>query len=404
MRRRIATLLLPLAALSACATAGGGGSAPRFGGVGGPSAGEIRPMRVRLLEDGRGLTVELNRPAHTAVFEIFPGQGVALVSPDFGERSSLAAGSTRLFPSQTTQRIWAYDNVRANPYALASVMSQPRHLLVIASERPLRTERFERSPGLLRRAMGTTSYTALSSRRVVDDLLATVVPMQPDDSWDADVITLWPQATGTGLPAGDLYQVRCSSGGTVWVPLELGTAACRNPDRVLGRPVPPARRDSVGSKPGGPDSAGVRKPGGRRPLPEAEAGSEPRELRLSRIREELRSYRRGGADETAAEHDLGLTELRRDLVLRRRLSGDESEGVLSRSTFARGEGVSTELERRPRPESASQPTREPRGAEAQSTQAPPPVVTAPERTRPEPRPAPESRPIETSRAATRDPR
>ena len=308
MRRSIATLLLPLAALTACATSSGGGSAPSpysHNGIRASSSSE--PMRVRLYENfGEGLVLQLNRPAHTAVFQIIPGQGVALVYPDIGQRAMYNAGETRLTPSVASNRFWRYDNAYNNTYSFASGINQgPRHLLVIASERPLQTSRFR--GGMLRRVMGTASYTTMNSRRVVDDLLAVVVPPQPDESWDADVITVWPHANEVRLPSGDLYRVQCRSGGSVWVPLELAAAACRNPDRVL-----PPQRDSVGTPPA--SDAPVRKPGGRRPEPETERGpgQAPRQgTRLSQLRDEMRSYRNASGPD--GSRPLRIGDLRREL-------------------------------------------------------------------------------------------
>jgi hypothetical protein len=307
MRRSIATLLLPLAALTACATAGGGGPAPSpYGSSGTNAYSSTEPMRVRLTENfGEGLVLHLNRPAHTAVFQIVPGQGVALVYPDIGQRAVYNAGMTRLMPSMASNRFWRYDNVYQTRSSFASHVTQgPRHLLVIASERPLQTSSFR--GGVLRRVMGTASYTTMNSRRVVDDLLAVVVPPQPDESWDADVITVWPRANEVRLPSGDLYRVQCRSGATVWVPLELAAAACRNPDRVL-----PPQRDSVGTPPA---SEPVRKPGGRRPQPEPGAApSEPARpgTRLSQLRDEMRSYRNAFGQEGARA--IRIADLRREL-------------------------------------------------------------------------------------------
>ncbi|HLL81691.1 MAG TPA: hypothetical protein VK420_03530, partial [Longimicrobium sp.] len=308
MRRSIATLLLPLAALTACATAGGGGPAPSpYGSTGTNAYSSTEPMRVRLTENfGEGLVLHLNRTAHTAVFQIIPGQGVALVYPDIGQRAVYNAGMTRLTPSMASHRFWRYDNVYRNTGSFASTVTQgPRHLLVIASERPLQTSSFR--GGMLRRVMGTASYTTMNSRRVVDDLLAVVVPPQPDESWDADVVTVWPHANEVRLPSGDLYRVQCRSGGSVWVPLELAAAACRNPDRVL-----PPQRDSVGTPPA--SDPPVRKPGGRRPQPEPGAApSEPARpgTRLSQLRDDMRSYRNASGPDAARA--IRLADLRREL-------------------------------------------------------------------------------------------
>ena len=338
MRRTTAILLLPLAALSACATGGGEGipTTLRSGFESGGAANSAHPLRVRLLDNGGQLSLDLNRPAHTAVFEIVPGQGVAMVYPSAGQRSVSFSGITYLNNTLARSHFWRYDNAGRTPYSFAGGMAGPRHLLVIASERPLLTERFRRSTGMLRRALGTTSYTSLNSNRVVDDLLATIVPPQPDASGDADVITLFPAGLPR-LPAGDLHRIRCGDGHAYWAPLELASAICRNPDRVL---PPPVRPDSVAPRPG--DSTGVRQPGGRRPLPETDDGNgngNGNGIRMAR--EHLRSYRNGGLTAGPDAREIRLAELRRSLAERRQ------EGTVTASF--RGRPTMREPEMRPMP-------------------------------------------------------
>jgi len=354
MRRSIATLLLPLAALTACATTGGigGGSTPYTYSGSGASYG-AEPLHVRLTENGgEGLFLHLNRPAYTAVFQIIPGHGVALLYPNFGERQMYSPGMTRLMPSLASNRFWRYDNVRHNPFAFASGISQgPRHLLVVASERPLETSRFR--GGTLRQVLGTSSYTTMSARRVVDDLLAVVVPPQPDESWDADVITVWPAVNDVRLPSGDLYRVRCRDGTSLWVPLELAAAACRNPDRVLPR-------DSTLGQPPRGDSTGVRKPGGRRPQPEPGAGDGEGPARpgtrLSQLRDEMRSYRNSGGE--AGAREIRITDLRRDLDVLR--SGGEGNVIARWRNAREGDSpMSTERIVRPGMGSTGRPASEP---------------------------------------------
>lgn len=296
MRRRLAALLLPVAALSACATTG----APT------PAVPEARvaraePLRVRALDQRDGLWVRLNRPAYTAIFQIVPGEGVALISPDFGERSLLQPGSNRILPayfSSRSGRFWRYDDFQARRYSFASsaLTIGPRHLMVVASERPLVLGRFSGAPGLLRRVLGTARYTSQNSQRVMDDVLAAVVPAQGDDSWDVDVVTVWPDDGGARLPAGQLYLFRCQGGQSVWVPLELAAAACRDLRSVT---APPARTPDETPR----DSSGVREPDKRRPRPEPEGTDRrPREtdageaersrLRIAELRERLQEERR----------------------------------------------------------------------------------------------------------------
>ncbi len=331
MRRSIATLLLPLTALTACATAGGGTAPGPYSYTGTNAFSSTEPMRVRLTESiGEGVVLHLNRPAHTAIFQIVPGQGVALLYPDVGQRAVYTAGATRLMPSIAANRFWRYDNVRHSAYSFASSIHRgPRHLLVVASERPLQTSSFR--GGMLRRVMGMSSYTTTNSRRVVDDLLAVVVPPQPDENWDADVITVWPRVDEVRLPAGDLYRVRCRSGASVWVPLELAAAACRNPGRVL-----PPQRDSAAAPPRSDSSSGgVRKPGGRRPQPEPGVGAdEPARpgTRLAQLRDEMRSYRHASGPD--ASRPIRIADLRHELETARSAGGS----VVARWRDARNGG------------------------------------------------------------------
>jgi hypothetical protein len=394
MRRSIATLLLPLAALTACATAGGGGSAPSpYSSSSTRASSSSEPMRVRLHENfGEGLVLQLNRPAYTAVFQIVPGQGVALVYPDIGQRAMYNAGQTRLMPSIASNRFWRYDNVYQVKSSFASnVADGPRHLLVIASERPLQTSRFR--GGMLRRVMGTSSYTTMNSRRVVDDLLAVVVPPQPDESWDADVITVWPRVNDVRLPSGDLYRVHCRSGESVWVPLELAAAACRNPDRVL-----PPQRDSVGGPPRS-DTTGVRKPGGRRPEPETGVDQAPRQgTRLSQLRDEMRSYRNAAGPD--GSRPIRISDLRRELESMRS-GGYGSVSARWRNARAGSSPSPSDYTIRP-PVNTARPTEQresapPSGSngytagEAATSGASSPAPTRPE-TQPAPSPVPPSSP------------
>jgi hypothetical protein len=300
MRRWIATLLLPAAALSACATLGGGempDPAHTLRDTKGAVA-RAHPLRVRAGETRDGLWINLNRPAYTAVFQIVPGEGVALLSPGYALRGVTQAGHSRVVAPHLDSRarnLWRYDDFRHARYGFASGFRQgPRHLMVVASERPLELGRFERHPGLLRRALGTSRYTSYNSRRVVDDVLAAVVPQQLDESWDVDVVTVWPEEDVLRIPDGHLFRVVCRDGSVRWVPMELAVAVCRDP-RALDAPPPPRspQADTVSSP---VDSSGVRMPGGRRPRPEpgAEAGDEaarPR-LRIADLRERLDAERR----------------------------------------------------------------------------------------------------------------
>ncbi|HEX8360662.1 MAG TPA: hypothetical protein VF613_11155 [Longimicrobium sp.] len=330
--RRIATLLLPLAALSACATAGVDGVTPlRPGFESGGTSSREHALRVRLTDLGGDLRVQLNRRAHVAVFQVLPGEGVALVSP-FGVRETLSSGHTTVATRFEASRFWRYDDAfrrqftsygpfgtQSALFGRASYLAGPRHLLVVASDRPLRVARFAAARGMLRRVMGTASYTSQSSRQVMDDLLATVLEPQPESSWDADVLTIWPLNDDLRLPGGNLHRIRCRGGATVWVPLELMDAACRDPERV----APPLQRpDSTGGR----DSARVREPGGRRPQPEPRGGPEVPRIRMAELEIGGTSRpRRQRPEPEARERPFLLSELREDLAYRRARRGEGGE-------------------------------------------------------------------------------
>lgn len=395
MRRSIATLVLPLAALSACATAGGEGIIPglRPGFESGGAASRAHALRVRLHESGGDLRVDLNRQAHIAVFQVVPGEGVALVSP-FASRELVGAGSTTVLTRFEANRFWRYDDAFRTRYAShgalgpmspESYMSVPRHLLVVASDRPLQLSRFLGSRGMLRRVLGTSRYTSLSSRRVMDDLLATVLAPQPEGSWDADVLTVWPRDYNLRLPQGNLYRIRCRGGAVVWVPLELMDAACRDPERV----APPLQRpDSAAAR----DSAGVRVPGGRRPQPEPVTGAPPIRTADGGWSERLRP-----TPDAPSERPFRLSELRDDLEYRRTQRGERGESAVMSAPGAARVELMREMGRTVRPQASDQAPRTERPSSGQTgspTQQP-----ARERPAPEPareRPSPPERSGETS--------
>ncbi|HYJ79904.1 MAG TPA: hypothetical protein VEW03_09905 [Longimicrobiaceae bacterium] len=271
--RRIALLLVPLA-LAACAgpyaSRGPGGRYER--GDRWYDAADA-PLTARLMESGSRLAVQLNRPAHIAIFEIVPMQGVGLMYPAYqSETNYLSSGSSTVY-MRGTRYYDSYFSARPARYT----RNEPRYYFLVASSRPLRVSRFQRSPGALRSVLGLSAYTALDHRTVMNDLVDVIVPQQHDDDWTTDLLAVWPDNHRSGVYAFDdrrYLRVRCSDGRELVVPYELAWYAC---DR-RGNQAPPA------APPGNPpprDSSEVDKPTRRRPEPPVVGVPEDAEGRLT---------------------------------------------------------------------------------------------------------------------------
>ena len=266
--RRIAALLLPLA-LTACV-------GPYYG-RGYPGGGRYErdrwddyaglPLAARLTQTGGSLGVRLNRPAYVAIFEIVPGRGVGLMYPSYSrERSYLPSGFSYL--NMTAPRYYDWYQTSARGRYLSG---EPRYYFLVASRRPLRISRFQRSPGALRSVLGLNAYSALNYHTVMNDLVYAIVPPQPDDEWTTDLLAIYPDRFYDRYAYGDYYEdryvrVRCRDGSIHIVPRELILYACR--DGAPANVVPPLRP----TDPEGRDSA-VTKPGRRRPLPPTAGGA-----------------------------------------------------------------------------------------------------------------------------------
>lgn len=366
MRRSRAALLLPLAALAACATVGPG--APAGPGYG-DEATNVRPLHARLLEGGGNIRVDLNRPAHVAIFEVVPGQGVALVYPRTTELSFFGEGSNPVIPSFASTRFWRYDGVRArragryvNGYTPGG--SGPRHLLLVASERPLEVERFQRE-GTLRRVLGVASYTSVNQARVVDDLIATVVPPQPDEAWSTDVVTIWPRVTDV-FERGPVVPVECRNGQFIYAPVELLSYACATVDRVTTPPPPSPTPEDTARTPEG----GVRKPTPRRPVP-LPVTAAPRATdgeRAERLTAMRRSLRERQAQSVAGSTRRAPSARRADAPRGTNNGGSGSSGS-SGASAGRADGGST-------PAPRAEP---PSGSGVRRPETSEPRVTSPER-------------------------
>lgn len=286
MTRRLASLALTLAALTACARGPaspvyrppanpgppvhgvpGSGDMPAAGGAWSRSDAPSEhdgydeydaPLRVRLVDGAGGLGVQLNRPAHVALFEVVPGRGMGLVYPAHGsDRSFVSAGYSRVQHSRLRPYTWYYDGAGFSPMG-------PRYYLLVASRRPLWIERFQDDPGALRGWFGLRSFAARNPYPAMDELVDLVVPPQDDADWDTDLLTVWPHDGRLGFDEHRLVRVVCQDGSVVTTTWDSAHLACRRFRHQPARPsVPPQRPDTLDAQP----SDSVRVPTRRRPEP-----------------------------------------------------------------------------------------------------------------------------------------
>ncbi|HEU4455336.1 MAG TPA: hypothetical protein VFR81_19885 [Longimicrobium sp.] len=269
MRLRLAAILVPLA-LSACATYGYPGGGGRYdNGRGGRWEDYDTPLFARLEESGSGLGIRLNRPAHVAVFEIVPGQGVGLVYPGYSREAAYFPSGFSYVQGRSS-RSYDWYNASYNHRGYNS-RNQPRFYFLVASREPLRTRGFH-SGGSLRSVLGMSSYSTVNYRTVMHELVQAVVPYQHDDDWTTDVLAVWPDRRYDRY-WGDrerYTQVRCRNGTVVLAPWELSRYACGG-GRRGNDGAPPLRPDH----PGRDSTKSVEKPTRRRPDLPTTGGTRP---------------------------------------------------------------------------------------------------------------------------------
>lgn len=258
--RRLAALLAPVIALSACYsgyTAASEGPRAEQGAWDDVDA----PLAARLQQNPIGLGVDLNRPAYVAVFQILPGRGVGLFYPAYQVEESVYPAGFSTFPTHGARFFDSYFTAMPAVYSAG----QPQFYFLVASRRPLRSiSRFQHSDGALRSVLGLTAYTSLNYQRVMDDLVSAVVPPQRDEDWTTDVLAVWPSTTYGTYAYGEgmgYTRVYCGYGRYDVIPVELARWACSERDqdpRVAGVPGVPQPRG---------DTSAVRAPGRHRPEP-----------------------------------------------------------------------------------------------------------------------------------------
>lgn len=300
--RRLASLLVPMLALSACYNAyrgPGGTDSYRYASDRWYDAADV-PLAARIDRVGFGLGVRLNRPAYVAMFEILPGQGVGLFYPAYSsEQAYFPVGFTAL-PTHGARRFDSYFTGGISRYT----RGQPHFYFLVASRQPLRSiARFQHSDGAIRSVLGLSAYGTFSYRQVMDDLVQSVVPYQSDEDWTTDVLAVWPE-NGYGYYAdnGGYQRVYCGDHVEV-LPIELAPYGCRRYDRPVV-----VREPRIAGPPSKPESGdSVTTPSRRRPAPPAVGGTgddqqtvTPRQAPGRRLRPEATDRPKVGDDETRA--------------------------------------------------------------------------------------------------------
>lgn len=201
--------------------------------------------------------VNTSRPAHVAIFEIYPGRGVGLLYPAYrGERNYLYGGLNSIFLTQSRDY---YSYFQPAPFFASASREGPRYLYMIASDAPLRLGSFLGAPGALRRELGLSRYTAASPYGLMDDLADLVLPYGEAGDWTDDVYAVWPDRSyGGDYQAQQFIRVECGDGRVISGPAYYVYGACARADEAppLGRePEQPA------------DSSGTQPPSRRRPEP-----------------------------------------------------------------------------------------------------------------------------------------
>lgn len=220
-----------------------------------------RPLDARITSGdpaSRQVRFQLSRPAYVAVFEVVPGGGVSVLYPagaDAGRRLRSGWHSPSVWSRRGGWRygFWTYNG--------------PRYLYLVASEHPLRVDRFVRSPGALRHALGPNAFASHNPRRTMAMLDDLVLGASTDQEWTSDVYVQWPEERRLEAP---VVAYRCSNGQLIYLPSTVSGGNVQQICAQSDHPKPAA--DTVKS-----DTTAVRKPSRRRPEvpPGAEAPRRP---------------------------------------------------------------------------------------------------------------------------------
>ncbi|MEX2582911.1 MAG: hypothetical protein WD766_06545 [Gemmatimonadota bacterium] len=208
MRKTIATALMAILVSGCAGMSYDGGPAP---------SGPLQAYLLPTAEFGGGLSFHVNRPAHVAVFQIFPGRGASLIYPTPG----FASLEGRVFSGLHRTDFNSRHN-RAQFMEYGFVGFGPEFYLMLASEQPLRTERFGPFGDGLAFALGT-SFASVNAYSTMERLVSLTVPNVDSEGWVADYFVQWPDALQAPHHP-DVVQLTCN-GNTYHVRHDLAQLA-----------------------------------------------------------------------------------------------------------------------------------------------------------------------------------
>lgn len=187
MTRRSFALLIPLA-FAGCAIA--------------PRGSEDGGLEARMYPSNVGVRVALSEPAYVAIFQVFPGERVALFYPAVeSDPARIAAGRSTLFPGG--RRIRAYPNSFYGPQAPLLYMIASRHPLDEALIRDLQE-------GLGN--MVSDVFRSNDAGETMETLASLVVPAdQLETDWTEDVLPLYPGGQSARTRTAESNQGMCRS-------------------------------------------------------------------------------------------------------------------------------------------------------------------------------------------------
>jgi hypothetical protein len=210
---------------------------------------------------GGHLQFAVSRPAYVAIFEVVPGVGMSMLYPassyDAGRRFTSGSHSF-LAPSF----VFGRDLYSHAGYGYGRGFSMsPTHLVLVASERPLRVRGMLGMPTVLRNEVGFSTYYSLASAHSIEQLAASVVADPESTDWTYDTYVIWPSAPA-GIPPA--FQVFCADGS-----VRIVTWG-RVPPDCLRRPSAP--EDSTVVPPRDTADLAAPRPRERNPRGEPQAG------------------------------------------------------------------------------------------------------------------------------------
>jgi hypothetical protein len=194
--------------------------------------------------DWRGVTFEVNQPAHVAVFEIVPGRGVSLMYPQYASQTNFVRAGFYTTPHGLNSGRLQYQT--ANPWER---YPDPRYYLLVASRYPLALGQMLSSAGAVRSALGWQRFTDRNVYSTMELLSRAIVPAYDSDlqadSWTSDVYVVWPSHQRYSS-FSEYRNFQCADGRVFLVPWQTLPASCF--DRLASRPSRPTGQP-IGSDP-----------------------------------------------------------------------------------------------------------------------------------------------------------